>query len=179
MNSFDWKDSEYYSVATITLGELRDAGVVDWDSDEWHWDAYDEEQYTRVCKKIDDRFWFRDIALVPVAMWRREFMRKINEIMPKYKMLYARVAEGLDIVGVGGDYGKERRIYSEFPETLLSGNSDYASRGDDYEFEHVETGDVVDAIDRFYRRYRDIDVMILDDLEPMFSCLLAVNVNGL
>ena len=47
--------------------------------------------------------------------------------MPKYKLLYERVDEGLNPLQESRDREKSRDIFSDFPETMLSGNSDYAS----------------------------------------------------
>ena len=169
---------DWHAVATIQLGELIECGVVNWDDQSWHWDAYNEEQYKRVCNKIENHFFFREIGIVPPGAWKREFLRKMNEIMPKYKPLYAALDNGADILQTSDQYGKSRDVFSEFPATMLGDNQDYASNGRDREYENVTQGDWVDKATDIATRYNDIDVMILNEIESMFSCLLTVSMQG-
>lgn len=170
---------EFHSVVTIELGELIKSGVIDFNDSSWYWDAYNDQQYARVCEKITNRFWHREISILPVGFWKKEFLRKMNEIMPKYKILYKRIDDGINPLQIEDDYGKSRNIISEFPETQLGENEDYASHGTDREYEHIKEGDVIKKINEFQKYYKDVDVLILEELEPLFSCLLTVNVNSL
>ena len=120
----------------------------------------------------------RDIGVIPPGLWKREFLRKMNEIMPKYKPLYKALDDGANILQTGDQYGKSRDIFSEFPATMLGDNQDYASNGRDREYENVAQGDWVDKAMQIAERYTDIDVMILKEIEPLFSCLLTVSMNG-
>lgn len=61
---------------------------------------------------------------------------------------------------------------------MLGDNQDYASNGRDREYENVAQGDWVDKAMQIAERYNDIDVMILKEIEPLFSCLLTVSMNG-
>lgn len=170
---------DYHGAISLTWAELEACGFIDWDSPEWHWDAYDDAQRTRLEGKISARFEFREIGILPAASWRRQFIRKLNEIMPKYKQLYRKLDSGFDAFIEGDDYGKHRDVFSDFPATLLNGSTeDYASNATDREYENVRTGDALDRYVDFAKRYDDVDVMILDELEIMFSDLITVSFNG-
>ena len=169
---------DWHAVTTIQLGELIECGVVDFSDPSWRWDAYSDEQYTRVCKKITNHYFMRDIGVIPPGLWKREFLRKMNEIMPKYKKLYKLEEQGLDPLQTSNTYGKSRDIHSEFPETMLSGNSDYASSGNDREFENITEGDVLDKWEQLQTRFKTVDVMILEELDELFTCLLTVDMDA-
>lgn len=169
---------DWHAVATIQLGELMECGFVDFDDPSWKWDAYDDAQYARVCEKIANRYFYREIGVLPPGRWKREYLRKMNEIMPKYKPLYGALDDGADILQASDHYGKSRDVFSEFPATMLGDNQDYASNGRDREFEDVMQGDWIEKAKLIREEYNDVDVMILDELESLFSCLLTVNANG-
>ena len=156
----------------ITLGQLVDEGVIDLSEPGWEWDFYDEEQRDRINRKFVARYYDRELGVLPVWQFQREFVRLLNEIMPKYKMLYAEIDKGINILQESDEFGKSRDVGSDFPQTQLSGNSDYASRGTDREFETIRNGNSLEMLDRFARSYRDVDVMILDDLAQLFSSLI-------
>lgn len=169
---------EFHAVATISLGELYHSGWYNPEDETWSWDCYNFEQYKRLCSKFLRRYWYREIGILPPGRWKQEYIRKLNEIMPKYKLLYARLDEGLDILQVSDTYKKERDVTSAYPQTQISGEEDYASGGRDHEEETVEDGPTVDMIDDFNRKYKDVDVMVLDELEVLFSSLVSVNLNS-
>lgn len=169
----------YNSVSSITLGELRDAGAFAYETDEHlFWDYYDAEQYERVCKKILGRFKYRDIGVIPYARWRDAYVRKMNEIMPKYKPLYQELENGTSILQTEDRFGKHKAVYSSFPQTPLSGDQDYADSMNIDEHEDIANGDWIDKANEVAKGYNDVDVMILDELETLFSCLFSVNMNG-
>lgn len=181
-NDMSWH--EWHGVVTIPLGELIDSGWVKWFdddgtiNDDWKWDYYDEVQYKRLCKKINERFFWDEIALLPPVRWKQQLIRKLNEVMPKYKPLYEMIAKGYDPLQSSNEYGKSRNIYSEFPETLLNGNSDYVSNGTDREYEIIKQGDLVEKMMEYAKNYNDVDVMVLNELESLFSALYTVSANG-
>lgn len=167
---------DYYSATSITLGELHDMGFFDASDDSWRWDAYSDEQYHRVMSMILERYRFRELGVMPVYRWKATFMRYMNEIMPKYKVMYAREEQGVNPLQDSSEYSKERIIFSDFPATLLSGNSDYTSTGTDRENEVVREGDIVTQTNDYAERYRTVDVMILDELNILFTCVLTSTV---
>lgn len=170
---------EWHSVNTIQLGELYKSGFYNPEDDSWKWDSYSDEQYTRVCKKFLNRYFFYEIGIIPPLNWKMEYLRKMNEIMPKYKLLYEVIDSGeIKILSDSNEYGKSRDMHSDFPQTQLAGNEDYASYGHDREYEKIVNGNVLDKIEKF-NAYEDVDVKILNDLEYLFSSLLVVSVNGI
>lgn len=170
-------NEDFHAVVSITLGELIVDGWIDFDDESWKWNAYNDEQYKRMCKKIEGRFFTRELGILPASNWKRRYISFMNEIMPKYAILYSIVQDpDFDPLQNLNEYLKERNIFSEFPQTSLGGNQDYASNGNDREYQRVIEGDVLEKINQI-RNIDDVDVMILNDLEILFSNLITVNIN--
>lgn len=171
---------DYHAASAVTYGELEDCGFIDWEAPEWAWDAYDDAQRARLQQKIGARYRWREIGILPWGAWRDQLVRTLNEIMPKFKLLYYKVnSEGFDPFLAGDDHGKERTVYSDFPATLIDPeNGDYASSAHDHEFETRREGDTLEKVTAIRDGYADVDVLILDELEPLFSSLITVNANG-
>lgn len=176
-NYVEYHNDEFHAVYSIQLCELIESGWCDFDSEEWDFDYYDKEQRDRLWKKFARRFYWREIGITPPGQWKWELLRKLDEIMPKYKPVYKALAEGQNILQHYGEYGKSRNIYSEFPQTQLGGNEDYASNGTDKEYESIYLPDWIEQMKKL-QDYDDVDVMILKELESMFSCMFTVNING-
>lgn len=179
----DWTGKDRWNaVYTITLGELIDKGVFDWSLDvlDWSSAAYSTEQYSRVCAYFIERFRFREISLEPFYEWATMLHRKlVYELMPKYKNLYRYLDEEFDPAQISDKYHKRRAIGSDYPETLLSGNSDYVSNGQDEESEDIERGDLMEAYETYVTRYQAIDQCLLDELESMFIGLYTASIDGM
>lgn len=175
--------SDFHSITTISLGELIEDGIFTWERVNWKASAYNNAQYERLCKAFETRFYQRDISITPVKLWLNRLEYKfVYEICPKYNPLYAQLESGeYNPLQHGGEYGRERRIGSDFPETLLNGsNETYASTGEDKEYEIVKLdGAMTENYMLYADGFRAIDARILDELEIMFSCLYATNANGL
>lgn len=172
--------AKFHSVNSITLGELIDNGVFRW-SDVWNpIHAYNNEQYTRLCTAFEKRFFYREIGITPYKQWvTRLSYELVYKLMPKYIPMYKQLDSGYDPLQTGGEYRKERKIESDFPETLLSANQDYASKGYDFESETVGRGNLTDDYVNYAQNFQAIDAMIIDELEQiMFSGLFTINVNG-
>lgn len=170
--------NDYHAVVTIQLCELIGAGFCDELLTGWKWDKYNDEQDKRLRKKLVDHYYFREIGLTPPGIWKHEFIRKMNEIMPKYISLYKLLDESPELFGGNSEWYKGRDIFSDFPQTQLSGkNQDYATTGNDKEYQRIRQVDVIDTAKRI-RDYNDVDLMIIEDMNTMFSCLLTVNVNA-
>lgn len=173
---------DWHAVYTVKLGELIQTGVFDWTRPELDWSeaAYDAEQYQRVCKYFERRFYYREISLEPALEWFNLLQyRLIYELMPKYKPLYQRVADGYDPLAESDEYYKRRTINSAYPETLLSGNSDYISDGTDEEWERIKEGQLVDAMNKYVVEFHAVDESLLDECEDLFTCMYTANTNGL
>lgn len=169
--------SEYHAVVSIELGELIEDGFIDWNDESWTWDYYNEAQYKRLCTKIENHFWHREIGIIPPGHWKMEFMRLMNEIMPKYKLAYQALDSGIDWLQTGDSYGKSRNVFSDFPATQLKSSvQDYASNATDHNHEDITQGDWMDKLAAL-KNYNDVDKMIIDELETLFSSLFTVNIN--
>lgn len=170
---------DFHAAQSVTYGELADCGFICWGDPAWMWDAYDNKQRERLQDKIAARFWYREIGILPWAAWRDQLIRKLNEVMPKYKILYKKLDAGVDMFMTSDDYEKGRHVYSDFPATLLNpDNGDYAANATDRESERVVETDPLEKYIRIEQGYKDVDVLILDELEPLFSRLLTVNFNA-
>ena len=102
----------------------------------------------------------------------------VYELMPKYKPLYEQLENGISPLGEN-DYYKERHISSAYPETLLSGNSDYISSGEDKETERIKIENVGDALQNYKNTFESIDKSICDELEVLFVSMYTSYSNGL
>lgn len=170
---------DFHAVNTIQLCELIDGDFFDLSREDWDFNPkYSEEQHKLLCNKITEHFYYREISLTPPGIWKREFLRTLNEIMPKYMFLYKLLDEYPDLIGAESEFYKARNIFSDFPQTQLSGvNSDYASNGNDTEYEKLRQLSILDIVEKL-KKYKDVDALIIDELEPLFSCLLTIDVNG-
>lgn len=174
--------NEWHAVYTVYLGELMESGVFDWSRPELNWSdvAYDEAQYTRICEYFNLRFKWREISMLPILKWFDYLKRKlVYELMPKYKHLYDRIAEGINPLSDSGEYYKNRTIESAYPETLLSANADYITDGKDEEYQRIHEGATAEMVGKYSELYKGVDELLLDDLECMFISLYTTHVNGL
>lgn len=180
VDPFDWPDGEpqnQYPTMSVTLGELVDGGMIDINDPAWHWDAYDDDQYKRVWRKIQQHYWRREIGVLPPGDWHREFMRKMNEIMPKYKPFYKALADGTNILATAEVYGKNRSVNSDFPATQLKpGVNDYASNAADYQHDTITQGDWMEKA-RQVQSYDDVDLMIVNEIGSLFTSILTPGVS--
>lgn len=176
INPYSHRD--YYNAVTITWGELRDGGYINWDEPEFSWDYYSEDQRTRLQKLIDGRFWLREISIIPPEAWRISFIQTINEAMANAKFMYQAIDESHGVLTESDEYHKSRGIDSDFPATLLNGSSgDYASNGRDYEYETIRDINMPAIMERL-QTFRHPDLYVLDKLETCFSSLVSINING-
>lgn len=175
-----WPDHphEYHDPDSVQVGELVEAGWLDLsDTERWPWPKYDDEQDARIRRKIVNRYWNRGLGILPPGLWRRQFLEVMEEIMPRYVLMYSALSNADLRPGMESEWYKGRNIFSDFPQTQLSGNSDYASTGNDTEWERIRQLDVLETLQRL-RDYRDVDVMVLDDIEGLFSCIASVSLNA-
>lgn len=169
------------AIYTITLGELIEHDLFNWDNDLLNWSeaAYNDEQYKRVCDYFIERFRFREISIEPFYEWAAMLKRKIvYELMPKYSIMYKVLDDEFDITQDKTHYDKSRAITSNYPETLLSGNADYISSGNDNEREFVEQKNTLESYLLYSEKFQAIDMQMLDELESMFIGLYSVSMNG-
>ena len=154
---------EWHAVYTIQLGELVNSGLFDWSKPilDWSSAAYDDAQYERVCAYFLDRFEFREISLEPFYEWAKRLRYKlVYELMPKYIPLYENVSD-INPLADYDEYYKDREITSAYPETMLSGNSDYVSDGRDSEYEKIRLGNVTEREQQYIEGFRAVDAALL------------------
>lgn len=188
------KVPDFHAAFSVTLGELIESGWLNWLEESWDWSAwaYDDETFKRLTDAFNERFFDQEICITPPGIWKRKLLYKIRyELCPKYNRLYAAEKAKYDLASKEStkvdDYGKDRRIDSSFPETLLSANSDYASAGSDSEYEHINEKTVSDnfklkdylELSDLFATYQSIDKRFLDDLQTMFASIWSVSINGL
>lgn len=169
---------EYHDVMTITLQEIMETqGLSDELLRRWaSFDAFDDAQRSRLWTKFRGRFDWREIGILPIRRWLDRLVAKLNEVMPKYKPLYQAIADGATPLTDSDEYHKGRDVYSTFPQTALGGsNQDYATSGNDREYETVREFGLL-ALAEKIKSYNDVDVMVLDELEPLFSCLMSTTI---
>lgn len=173
---------DYHAVTTITLGELLVPGGIDWTTPQWSWrdDAYDDAQYSRCCAKIENRYYDRELGVMPPGRWRRHLLRLIAEIMPVLKPLYELAAGNPGIFMTDADtWHKTRSVFSDFPATQLQSGQDYASNATDMEYETVTNGNYMDKVKAIRQGdYVDIDVLLLEHINACFSPLWTVAINN-
>lgn len=173
---------DYHAATTITLGELLVPGGIDWTTPQWSWrdEAYNDIQYSRCCAKIENRYYDRELGVIPPGRWRRHLLRLIAEIMPVLKPLYELAAGNPGIFMTDNDtWHKTRTVFSDFPATQLAAGQDYASNATDMQYETVTNGNYMDKVKAIRQGdYVDIDVLLLEHLEECFSPLWTVNINN-
>ena len=180
MESYTGKP-RYKAVYTVTVGELIDTGVLDWSRPEFDWSgaAWNQAQFERVCAYFEMRFRYREVSMLPVGQWANMLKYKlVYELMPKYRPLYERLKDGYAPLSDSDEYFKSRIIDSSYPQTMLSGNSDYLTDGRDEENERIREGNLTDMMNKYGDEFRTIDEMLLDELESMFICMYTANVNS-
>lgn len=176
-----WEQMEtddFHAVQTITLGELLHDGVIVWDMPELKWDAYDDKQFWRVSEKVQEHYWDRELGVLPVRSWMREYKRKMNELMPKLKPAYASLeSPDFNFLQNSDSYSKGRTVGSSFPATQLKPNQDYASGASDSENETVAEGNYYSSVARL-QDYDDLDYQLVKHVDSLFSSIWTSNING-
>ena len=176
----DTEPDEWHATYTIQLGELIESGVFTWEGVNWKDYAYDDEQYERFCAYFVERFYFREISMLPYLQWAMKLHNVLcYELMPKYEPMYKAGEQELNPYADKDEYGKDRDINSQYPETILSGNSDYITDGNDREYEHITLGNVADMQENYVAKFRSVDTAICDELEKLFIGMYTVYANGL
>lgn len=174
---WDYDDADFHAVVTITLGELVHDGVVVWDEPEMLWDAYDTEQFWRVTKAVEERYWDREIGILPIASWKRRYVGRMNEMMRKLRLAYEKL-DNANLMQVSDSFSKNRTVGSAFPATQLKPTTqDYASDAQDNEGETVTEGNYVQQAN-LLKEYDDLDLQLVNYVDVLFSSLFTVNSNA-
>jgi hypothetical protein len=167
--------------------------------------------------KIFDHFMNREIGSESIGIWHLSMRRKMNEIMPFYNQYYLStrieiepirttdlstentmvdtqtIDQTSDSTSNSNASAAARSVSSDTPQTILSGNEDYASAATDTNSNNATTGSgnqvtngtTVDnangtttitgyqgAASDLLMRYRDsfinVDMMVINELEELF-----------
>lgn len=176
---------DFHAVYTVMLGELIHDGLVDFDDGTWNAqtngldiDWFSDDQRERFWKKFAQHYYYREIGEIPYKRWKDNLLSKVALLAPKYNLIYKVLAKDIDPMQEYDDYGKSRNIYSDFPQTMLSANEDYASTGNDNQYERVRQGSFVEKVLALVNDYNDVDYLFIKELDTHFYCLLSSNLNG-
>lgn len=173
----EWHD--FHAKTTIQFGELIESGF-DWGANDYYKDkSFTETNRNRLNQKIVNRYYFREICAVPPGIFKHFLMRKLNEIMPKYNELYKLInSKDFHVLREETNNSKYRHVFSEYPQTQLKGDSDYATNAQDNASGSTRDGAPIDMMIDYQERYNDVDVMILNELEVCFLSMMTSNING-
>lgn len=181
-----WVDRpDFHAVYTVTLGELIYDGLIDFSDGTWYTQLnglqiawFDDEQRDRFWQKFEAHYYWREIGELPYKMWKGNLLSKIAMLAPKYKLLYQALKTGVDPLQKTNEYGKSRNIFSDFPQTMLGKNQDYASTGSDTQYERITQGDFVEKMNAVMHDYDDVDYAFVRELDTHFQFMLSCSVNG-
>ena len=174
---WDPEDDEFHSVITISLGELLREGVITWEMPEMRWRYFDTEQLSRVTQAIEDRYWDRELGILPVRAWMRRFVGRMNEKMDILYPAYQKVKDA-NLMQLSDDFFKGRSVGSAFPATQLKPTTqDYASDASDSETERIIEGNYFQQT-QLLKDYIGLDQQLVDYIDPIFSSLFTVNSNA-
>ena len=178
---------DYHAVMTIQLIELIDSQFFDWNNNPVLRGAFDGLNKLegnigeRLQSMFIERNKWREISMLPYLQWAQQLAYKIKyELVPKYEPMYRAIQDGdFDPLHISDEYYKERIVDSSFPETLISGNSDYLTNGHDREYEKIDSGDAIDLALRYYEQYYAVDEAFMNELDVFFIDLWSVSENVL
>lgn len=180
--------SDPHAVYSLTLREIVEDGYdvfggPGWEDVEWPSDddpsSWLSQTKTRVENKLVRYYWNAEITPRVPARWRYELTTRALLVVPKYKTLYESYAGGINPFADEDRYGKNRRVFSDFPATQLNQETnDYASSADDYQYEDVRLGDAMEKM-REITSYNDIDAQLVREFETCFSQLMTMTIGGM
>ena len=68
--------NDRWDYMTVTLGEWYEMGFYNpLDDESWRFDAYSDLQYTQLCRKIIERFYYREVSIPTPARWKKRARR--------------------------------------------------------------------------------------------------------
>lgn len=153
--------------AEFTLGWLVERSF-NWGQLEWT--CEDTVMRVLVNNMISEHFYYRGLSLVPPARWRRRFISRMNEIMPKYITMLNQIDDINDrIFRTGTELTKGKRLDSKYPENIVSNDFDYLSDGNAYdEYKEME-GDILDKYIKYIDQFNTVWTALFHDLENLFT----------
>ena len=173
----DWVD--FHSKGTIVLGSLIVDGF-DWGRNDWTaYNISDEAMAVlrpRLNQKIEDRFFYREIGILPPAAFKRNLRSRLNDAVARQGFLYQSVFDGLDITLSEREELKRREVHSDYPAAQLAPKQmDYASYADEEQYEKTKRIGNIPLLLEFSNSTLEPDAQILEELEICFSQILSFN----
>ena len=156
---------------TISLGECIANGLIDFSNDIWDFQYYNVEQRDRIYGKLTDRYYYAEIACIPVGKWRHFLLDALNKRAPKANLMYDFMDNTDGLKAGGKEHKLNRLVYSDFPQTQLAANQDFATSAHDFEEEIDKTLDARDLID-IWDKFDNPDEYILYGVRTLFIPLL-------
>ena len=174
---------------------------------------FDESYREHLNRQILDQYWNQEIGQESIDLFNFALRRKLNQIMPVYNQQYqisqikfdplqtvniknlGAVAGSTDTTGTSTNDStsdaKSRTVAQQFPQTMLSGNGDYATGAQDNTSNTTANGNVSESSNvkqdqsttsttsgyqgnpaMLLLQYRqslvNVDMMILDELKELF-----------
>ena len=163
----------FYPETSVQFGELIEAGY-DWGKTAYQSYSMAPETLAwlrpRLNRKIEQRFYYRDIGLTPVARFENSFISILEEALDAEGPIYDQVKNGLDILDLGISESKQIDVDSEFPQALLqTPQKDYASNATQSSTRKGGEGPQLEAMLNYQKNYTESDARILKKLEICFS----------
>lgn len=179
LESVEWHD--FHAKNTIVFGELILDGW-DWGKDEWESYSLSSEAEAivrpRINKKIEERFFDREIGSTPVSRFKRRLLFNLNNVMSDQGFIYSKMFSdsSIDLFEVQHTLTKEQDIFSEFPQAqLMTDVEDYATHGSFKSVDSITNGDILDKIEKLNKDFQEPDKKVLDYIDKCFSRILSRN----
>lgn len=164
--------SDIHSKHTIMFESLLQDGF-DWGRDDWNSYSIKPEYLEiirpRINSKIEDRYRFRELGVLPPGRWKMNLKTILNKAADKQGVIYNRILDGLDLFSSTEDT-VERTVLSEYPQAQLrSKDKDYASSAVENAKSFEKVRNQLDALEQYNRSFVEPDEAILQELEVCFS----------
>lgn len=156
---------------TITLGEVLSNGLVDFSLDIWDFQYYNTDQRDRIYNKITDRYYYAEIACVPVGKWRHFLLDALNKRAPKANLLYEFMDNTDNLQAGDKEHKLNRLVFSDFPQTALAANQDFATNSHDFE-EQIDKALGSNELMDIWEKWRNPDDYLVDGIKSCFIPLL-------
>jgi len=156
---------------------------------------FNERYRTTLETKIIKHYYTREISEETVGLWKLRLDSKLNEIMPYYNKLYNEIENAVNLFNnknITVTYkrnnegnGITRNLYSDTPQGSLMGveaeeyltnankNINNATTTEEYleNTKGIENISNIDSFNKFIKYYKDIDMMIIDELKVIFMSI--------
>lgn len=175
----DRKWREWVSMNTLKFGSIIDIGI-DWGRNSWSaWNISDEAMAVlrpRLNKKIEDRYYFREIGRTPPPAFFKSLESRITEAVTKRGFLYEAAFQGLDFSLAEIEFLKKRDLQSEYAQGLvMPGEEDYLSSGTEGGVLRKLSHATLKGLMEFSAATEEPDAGVLRDIDICFSQIFSRN----